>query len=116
LKALKEGRKPNPGPPGGDPNLPPNIGDGAPPPTARPSPMPRTNLPPKIASHNPNVNYVDDTNDDEDESAGQIYDPEMIASVQKLCKFASSALNYEDIPTAIDNLEKALRLLKAAKH
>lgn len=34
---------------------------------------------------------------------------------QKFCKFASSALTYEDTATAIDNLEKALRLLKTGK-
>lgn len=30
---------------------------------------------------------------------------------QKYCKFANSALQYDDIPTAVANLEKALRLL-----
>lgn len=31
---------------------------------------------------------------------------------QKFCKYAGSALLYDDVPTAIDNLEKALSLLK----
>ncbi|OQR79823.1 vacuolar protein sorting-associated protein VTA1-like [Tropilaelaps mercedesae] len=30
---------------------------------------------------------------------------------QKYCKFASSALNYDDVPTAVSNLHKALTLL-----
>lgn len=40
---------------------------------------------------------------------------EQLTHAQKLCKYASSALTYEDIPTAVDNLEKALRLLKTGK-
>lgn len=32
--------------------------------------------------------------------------------VQKLCKYAMSALQYEDVQTAVDNLTKALSLLK----
>ncbi|XP_072178092.1 vacuolar protein sorting-associated protein VTA1 homolog [Diadema setosum] len=34
---------------------------------------------------------------------------------QKFCKFAVSALQYEDVPAAIDNLEKALRLLRTGR-
>ncbi len=30
---------------------------------------------------------------------------------QKFAKYAVSALTYEDVPTAVDNLEKALRVL-----
>ncbi|EDO44702.1 predicted protein [Nematostella vectensis] len=30
----------------------------------------------------------------------------------KFCRFATSALQYEDVPTAIDNLQKALKVLK----
>jgi len=39
--------------------------------------------------------------------------PEQMAQAQKFCKYASSALTYEDIPTAVDNLQKALHLLSA---
>lgn len=42
-------------------------------------------------------------------------DPALIAKAQKYCKFAGSALNYDDIPEAINNLEKALRLLKTGQ-
>lgn len=38
--------------------------------------------------------------------------PEQIAKAQKYCKYVSSALNYDDIPTAIDNLHKCLNLLQ----
>lgn len=41
-----------------------------------------------------------------------VLDPEVSTSVQKHCKFTISALTYDDIPTAIDNLEKALALLR----
>ncbi|XP_046980063.1 vacuolar protein sorting-associated protein VTA1 homolog isoform X1 [Schistocerca americana] len=38
--------------------------------------------------------------------------PAQITKAQKYCKWASSALNYDDVPTAIENLEKALVLLR----
>lgn len=38
--------------------------------------------------------------------------PELMTKAQKYCKWAGSALTYDDVPTAINNLEKALRLLK----
>lgn len=37
--------------------------------------------------------------------------PEDIIQSQKYCKFANSALQYDDITTAVENLEKALKLL-----
>ena len=42
---------------------------------------------------------------------GQPLKPEDILLSQKFCKFANSALQYDDIPTAVDNLQKALKLL-----
>ncbi|KAJ3309119.1 hypothetical protein HDU76_003720 [Blyttiomyces sp. JEL0837] len=39
-------------------------------------------------------------------------DQQIITSATKHSKFAISALQYEDVPTAIDNLEKALALLR----
>ena len=44
--------------------------------------------------------------------SGFVPSTDNIARAQKLSKFAVSSLDYEDIPSAIDNLEKALRLLK----
>ncbi|XP_045493723.1 vacuolar protein sorting-associated protein VTA1 homolog [Colias croceus] len=41
--------------------------------------------------------------------------PEQIAKAQKYCKWASSALNYEDIKTAINNLRNALELLQTGR-
>uniref|UniRef100_A0A6G1S6H6 Vacuolar protein sorting-associated protein VTA1 n=1 Tax=Aceria tosichella TaxID=561515 RepID=A0A6G1S6H6_9ACAR len=40
---------------------------------------------------------------------------EDIIQSQKYCKFANSALQYDDIPTAVDNLQKALKLLTAGQ-
>ncbi|KAJ3335458.1 hypothetical protein HDU93_005459 [Gonapodya sp. JEL0774] len=40
------------------------------------------------------------------------YDPKVLASAQKLSRFAISALQYDDIETAVDNLQKALMLLQ----
>ncbi|KAG0004059.1 hypothetical protein BGZ80_008901 [Entomortierella chlamydospora] len=45
-------------------------------------------------------------------AAPMVLDPAINAQVQKHCKWTVSALTYDDIPTAIDNLEKALALLR----
>ncbi|XP_077365944.1 vacuolar protein sorting-associated protein VTA1 homolog [Festucalex cinctus] len=37
--------------------------------------------------------------------------PEDFTKAQKYCKYAGSALQYEDVPTAVHNLQKALTLL-----
>lgn len=37
--------------------------------------------------------------------------PDDFQKAQKYCKWAGSALQYEDVPTAINNLQKALKLL-----
>lgn len=36
---------------------------------------------------------------------------DQMAKAQKYCKYAGSALNFDDVPSAIDNLQKALHLL-----
>lgn len=41
--------------------------------------------------------------------------PEVSAKAQKYCKWASSALNFDDVSTAIENLQKALRLLQTGQ-
>lgn len=48
-------------------------------------------------------------------TGGVALKPEHIAKAQKYCKWASSALNYEDVPTAIENLQKATRLLQTGQ-
>ncbi|KAG0038390.1 hypothetical protein BGZ82_000348 [Podila clonocystis] len=44
--------------------------------------------------------------------SSQPTDPAVNTQVQKHCKWTVSALTYDDIPTAVDNLEKALALLR----
>lgn len=44
-------------------------------------------------------------------SQSSVASPEMLIKAQKYTKFAQSALTYDDVPTAIDNLQKALKLL-----
>jgi len=41
--------------------------------------------------------------------------PEDFTQAQKYCKYAGSALQYEDVGTAIQNLQKALKLLTTGK-
>ncbi|XP_053602230.1 vacuolar protein sorting-associated protein VTA1 homolog [Plodia interpunctella] len=41
--------------------------------------------------------------------------PEQITKAQKYCKFANSALNYDDVQTAITNLRNALELLQTGR-
>ncbi|KAM3676591.1 vacuolar protein sorting-associated protein VTA1 homolog isoform X1 [Ammospiza nelsoni] len=46
------------------------------------------------------------------QSAGEVrLTPEDFARAQKYCKYAGSALQYEDVSTAVQNLQKALKLL-----
>lgn len=37
--------------------------------------------------------------------------PDQLIKAQKYIKWAGSAINYDDIPTAVGNLQKALHLL-----
>lgn len=48
-------------------------------------------------------------------ASGVTLTPDQITKAQKYCKWAGSALNYEDVKTAIDNLQKALRLLQTGQ-
>ena len=66
---------------------------------------PSINFPPKVVTPPSVPNYVQESN-------SLLVTPEQIAQAQKHCKYASSALTYEDVPTAIENLQKALRLLQ----
>ncbi|CAF1347917.1 unnamed protein product, partial [Didymodactylos carnosus] len=42
--------------------------------------------------------------------------PEIIMQAQKLCRYANSALEHEDISTAIKNCEQVLQLLRQYNH
>jgi vacuolar protein sorting-associated protein VTA1 len=47
--------------------------------------------------------------------SGVALSAEQVTKAQKYCKWASSALNYDDIPTAILNLQKGLNLLQTGQ-
>lgn len=64
--------------------------------------------------------YVPDTptmpaNDDYEETGKSHLGPELMAKAQKYCKWAGSALNYDDVQTAVENLQKALHLLQTGQ-
>ncbi|XP_015784952.1 vacuolar protein sorting-associated protein VTA1 homolog [Tetranychus urticae] len=48
--------------------------------------------------------------------ASRNLDPEALMKAQKYCKYAGSALQFEDVNTAVMNLEKALALLKTTQN
>ncbi|CAG2107758.1 unnamed protein product [Medioppia subpectinata] len=82
-----------------------------------PQPLPRAGAP-NFAGNQPAVSssYSSQPMATETESVitamnGMSLSAEDVLKAQKYCKFAGSALQYEDIPTAITNLQKALSLL-----
>lgn len=69
----------------------------------KPVPMPRS------------VPTVDPTLLNAQQQGGVQLSPEDFTKAQKYCKYAGSALQYEDVGTAIQNLQKALKLLTTGK-
>lgn len=49
------------------------------------------------------------------EQSDVVITPDQTIKAQKYCKWAGSALNYDDVKAAIDNLQKALRLLQTGR-
>lgn len=76
-----------------------------PPPTepVKPVPVPRS-LPP-----------VDPALLNAQQQGGVHLSPEDFTKAQKYCKYAGSALQYEDVNTAVQNLQKALKLLTTGR-
>ncbi|XP_070400708.1 vacuolar protein sorting-associated protein VTA1 homolog isoform X1 [Nothobranchius furzeri] len=70
---------------------------------AKPVPAPRS------------VPTVDHTLLNAQQQGGVHLTPEDFTRAQKFCKYAGSALQYEDVGTAIQNLQKALKLLTTGK-
>jgi vacuolar protein sorting-associated protein VTA1 len=137
VRALNEGRQPQPGPPTSSPppettiqsppivaaglNALPSMSGQYPPPSSAsavnsfqptsppqlaPIVLPPINNPPvpvAIGSPPAAMNYG---------STSPTLDPSTLASAEKLARFAVSALQFEDIPTAIQNMEQALLLLR----
>ena len=118
-KSLREGKQPQPGPPGSatgedasttQPLNSANVPKISSPSAPNEEPAKRTSLtPPKYAplKQAPQSHSATDTT-----ASIMKYDTMTLEKAQKHSKFAISALQYEDIKTAVDNLEKALALLK----
>jgi vacuolar protein sorting-associated protein VTA1 len=110
------------------PNLPPyNFQPGGPPPQNFQPGAPQGNLPfilpdpPKDPEpKNPGgfIPYNPSTSDVaafEPSQSSSALKPEQMAKALKYCKYIQSALTYEDVPTAISNLQKCLRLLQTGQ-
>lgn len=111
------------------PSTPPEV------PTSFNSPLPDPNAAMRAASQLPPVPYTPDPNPGgfvpydpsqqpqisqpqplygDDSNLPQLT-PDQISKAQKYCKWASSALSYDDIKTAINNLRNALELLQTGR-
>lgn len=138
MKAFREGKQPTPGPPGGDDYMnavspatgastDPDDIPSAPPAKSTPS---GSNHPSSLPGGKPipvykppapsgpinfsNLNFRDEDELDEDIGYSE-QDRKSISAAGKHAKFAMSALLYDDIRTAMNNLEQALALLKPIK-
>jgi vacuolar protein sorting-associated protein VTA1 len=132
VKALKEGRQPQAGPPGGDEewmnateDAAPDFLEKPPSPTFPSVPQPGLSASPNM----PDVGRVSPTikSPPTPQPArsggftpvpGEVsngiypYDPKVLTNAQKHARFAISSLQYDDIETAVDNLKRALSLLE----
>ena len=153
IRALKEGRAPVPGPPGGVPSAEGQEGEGPPPgyeqPFSPPSvehlslhpssisphiPQPKGGASPsapspsshpstaKTAAPSPVVvqqqkqsgitGAYSGTSSPSEVVGESRYDYKILSQAQRHAKFAISSLQYDDINTALENLQKAMDLLK----
>ena len=96
----------DPSPPMSDVRVPPGAQPVFPP-GPKPVPRPRQNL--------PQEQYPEDPYHTPAAASGVQLGPAEIAKAQKLCKFASSALEYEDVQGAIEYLIEATKLLQTGK-
>ncbi|XP_064487991.1 vacuolar protein sorting-associated protein VTA1 homolog [Ornithodoros turicata] len=100
--------------PPGEPHAPPSTSSGSAWSGDAPSltvPIPGAQAPPSTPSNASQLSPSLAAADLPAASNGVALQPEDFHRAQKYCKYAGSALQYEDIGTAIDNLQKALRLL-----
>lgn len=98
----------------------PSVPTPTPAPTPTPTPTPQSTPQPFINSmpYNSVVNNIGEistNNGSQGGSSSGKLSPEQITKAQKYCKWAGSALNYDDVPEAIANLRKALRLLETGE-
>jgi len=120
---LKKGETPIPGPVGGDSEENETneggAGGWAQPPSnvdqVQPNLPSSTVVPPPVALQPAMPQPVSTESENSNPSTGASMDPQDVSRVQKLCKFASSSLDYDDIDAAIKNLSEALDLLHKSK-
>lgn len=138
IKALNEGRLPNPGPPNSSPqhiettedssfvpltdtsHLPSFSGQFSPTGTAPPSisaplhslqrssppiVLPSISMPSPVSIISPAVNHPSLT--------ASVASAATLANAEKLARYSLSAIQFEDVPTAIKNMEQALAILHA---
>jgi len=80
-----------------------------------PKPQPTYQPPPQPSYNQPSTptfsGQLLDLNLNEFQQLG----PSEIERLQKLCRFAGSALNYQDFKTTLDNLQRAINLIRCGK-
>lgn len=141
-KAFREGRTPTSGPPGGDledqkqptaslqdpaslslaptaANTMPNISSihisqAASPSIKSPAPAAAFSTPVPSSTTIASAPLVTaaNTSSARPSNAGSYLEPKVSEQVEKHCRYTISAIQYNDVATAIDNLEKALALLR----
>lgn len=94
------------------PSYPPNPSNFSPtnPSTSESQSRFRVNTPDK-----PNAPQYEETSSPSASGGNVSIPPAAMQKAQKYCKYAASALNYDDVATAITNLEECLRILKTGK-
>ncbi|KAJ0026988.1 hypothetical protein NQD34_017988 [Periophthalmus magnuspinnatus] len=109
-------------PPSGPPSGPPSINynnihvpPGAHAPANTPAELPPPSEPPKPVPTPRTLPAVDPGLLNAQPQGGVSLSAEDFTRAQKYCKYAGSALQYEDVSTAIQNLQKALKLLTTGK-
>ncbi|KAM9701212.1 LOW QUALITY PROTEIN: vacuolar protein sorting-associated protein VTA1 homolog [Menidia menidia] len=97
----------SPGPPNSNYNI--QVPPGAHAPANTPLELPPPDADRPVPA--PRAPAVDPTLLNAQQEGGVHLSPEDFTRAQKFCKYAGSALQYEDVHTAVQNLQKALRLL-----
>lgn len=87
------------------------YGDGQAMPSSLPVPTPGSQAPPSTPSGSAQPSPSMTPLELPRAANGVSLQPDDFLKAQKYCKYAGSALQYEDVGTAIENLQKALRLL-----
>lgn len=106
------------GPPSGPPSINYNniqVPPGAHAPANTPAELPQPSEPPKPVPTPRTMPAVDPGLLSAQPQGGVQLSPDDFTRAQKYCKYAGSALQYEDVSTAIQNLQKALKLLTTGK-